>query len=96
MINLPQRALNATEASILERGMKFNSNEVDSTSFAVKIETVLSDPTIPDDIRSDGRNMVSAQISQGNSAPPPEKDKPWPPVKETTKLPPLRQIEEEL
>ncbi len=59
VINLSQRTLNVAESSILKRGMKFNTADVDTTSSVGNLESILSHPTTPEGVRSDVRNMVS-------------------------------------
>ncbi len=62
MINLSQRTLNVAESSILKRGMKFSTADVDTTSFVGNLISILSHPTILTDIHSDIRNLVAVEV----------------------------------
>ncbi len=66
--NLSQRTLSMSESSIQKRGMKFNTADADTTSFVGNLISILSHPTIPEGVRSDGgkRNRPKELIAPNN------------------------------
>ncbi len=59
-VNLSSQQLNATEMSVLSRGLKFNSADANYIDFLSNLESILQSSTIPEEVCADIRGLAAS------------------------------------